>query len=526
MANTGRITGLRITLTVSVMLAAVATIAACAAKTGESVVASTSTACPTPAPVPSGFGYPQTATTIQQWVAQNNQPAARQHGWGLFAGLMADSGGKWTWRSWCTETQAFASGSSGGAAMSTGSAADEPARGERPLRMFKLTNGPTTAAAAGAEPINFKVAPQYTVPAPVLKRYAGTSCIIPPSANSSIPTLANGAQFQNNGDVMIAGVIYNRSAYNWIRQKQLYEASILAGMMPPANQTAQMQPMPPGSISLKPMLWPIKKTGYTALPIWDDLKTDNGVYSGFEIQSQWPRAVAITPQSKSEIAVVDVSYLDLPGVTMGNGGPRIGPNKYRQARTVGIEQFYSFQPDLSSLDPCDRALLDASAYYAYGRLFEQGDYLALVAMHIITKEQPAWTFQSVWWSDRPAQGPYAADRPSLPHANGPWQHYLMTSTYGFTQPGNPNQWPVAYNPYIELAADHPIQTNCMNCHHRAAWPENGTGYLAPNGPGALDVYTYDGLAIFDGLIGVDSLWSIADRVPSPAPSGSASPAPK
>lgn len=504
----------------SALVAIAAVLAACTGNSGKPDVVAANPACPSPAAVPSGFGYPQSAATIQQWVSSRNIPAARGHGWGLWAALMSDSGGKWVWRTWCTETQAFApaDGEKPEAAAS-GLTAKPHADSDRPMRMFKLGNGPTT----GSEPINFSTAPVYTIPAPVAQKYAGSSCIVPPSGNSPIPTLANGTQFQNNGDVMIAGVIYNQAAYDWIRQKTLYDTATLQGMRPQNDQTAQMPPMPAGSISLKPMLWPVKKTGYTALPVWDNLTEDYGRYSGFEVQSQWPRAVAVTPQWASEIATVDVSYLDQPGVTMGQGGPRIGPNKYRQARTVGIGEFYNFQPDLATLDECDKALLDASAYYAYGRMFEQGDYLALVAMHIITKEQPDWTFQSVWWSDRPMQGEYAANRPNIPGAKGPWQHYLMTSTYGWTQPNNSKLWPVAYNPYIELAADHPIKTNCMNCHHRAAWPNDGTGYKAPGGPGALDVFDYDGLAIFNGLIGVDTLWSISDRATGPSATLSSSP---
>lgn len=526
MANLRKNTKIRVILGTSALVTLTAVVAACTGSSDKAEVVAASPACPSPAAIPSGFGYPQSAATIQQWVSSRNIPAARGHGWGLFAGLMSESGGKWVWRTWCTETQAFAPAGAGEAAAS-GAPAKPHVDNDRPMRMFKFGNGPNT----GDEPINFKVAPLYRIPEPVAQKYVGSRCIVPPSSTSPVPTLANGTQFQNNGDVMIAGVIYNQPAYDWIRQKKLYDAATLQGMRPGSDQTAQMPPMPAGSISLKPMLWPIKKTGYTALPVWDNLTEDYDRYSGFEVQSQWPRAVAVTPQWASEIATVDVSFLDLPGVTMGEKGPRIGPNKYRQARTVGIDKFYSFQPDLASLDECDKALLDASAYYAYGRMFEQGDSLALVAMHIITKEQPDWTFQSVWWSDRPGLGEYAADRPTIPGAKGPWQHYLMTSTYGWTQPNNSKLWPVAYNPYIELAADHPIKTNCGNCHLRAAWPNDGTGYKAPGGPGALDVFSYNGQPIFNGLIGVDRLWSISDRVPTPSatPSGAtadASEAPK
>jgi hypothetical protein len=136
---------------------------------------------------------------------------------------------------------------------------------------------------------------------------------------------------------------------------------------------------------------------------------------------------------------------------------------------------------------------------------------------------PHWTFQSVWWHDQPDKGPYALNRPAkIP--DGPWKHYLLISTYGIPQAGNYKQWPVVYNPYIELAAGHPIATNCMNCHHRASWPRapqagadrtitcpyasyEATGKNAPN---ALDVFNMQN-PIFNGLLTLDSMWAVSDR---------------
>ncbi len=156
-------------------------------------------------------------------------------------------------------------------------------------------------------------------------------------------------------------------------------------------------------------------------------------------------------------------------------------------------------------------------------------------MHAMTKEQPDWTFQSAWWHDKPNAGPYAADRPNISpsKAPGPWRHYLLTSTYGITQPPLPsNKLPVAYNPYIELAADHPIATNCLNCHSRAAWPNASSSYEATpapgaTAPGALDVISETN-KIFDGLITTDRMWAISDRAKpaTPPPSPSPSPSPK
>ncbi|HEY5710560.1 MAG TPA: hypothetical protein VIT38_01595 [Allosphingosinicella sp.] len=466
--------------------------------------------CQNPLPIPANFDYPQTAATVTQWVNSGNAARARVHGWNVWAALNTAPAGTPVWRSWCTSTQAFSTAGVG-AAMDSAT----PIRGQNAMNARNMINGPTT----GEDPINFPNPPYYPVPQQIQARY-------PQCYNSNNGQLLDGPTFQNNGDIMVAGVIYDAAAYSWIRSQNLYLASTLQAQLPPSNQTRQMAAMPAGSIVLKPMMWPVRGDGLTALPVWDGPTSDNGQYAGYEIQSMWPRAVAITTTPQSTIANADVTYLY--GVWTNNmlGRRLIGPLTYRAAPVVPIQRFYHFRfPSLDGMAPCDRAILDASAYWAYGREFRAGDYLAVVAMHMMTKEQPAWTFQSVWWHDRPDAGPYAADRPNIPPAQapGPWRHYLMASTYGIPAPGGTN-WPIQFNPYIELAAAHPIRTNCMNCHHRAAWGGGSYEAQSPPGPDALAIYQLNN-AIFNGLLGVDSLWSINDRATAPsAGGGAASPA--
>jgi hypothetical protein len=467
--------------------------------------------CQNPLPIPANFDYPQAAATVEQWVTNGNAPRARVHGWNLWAALNTAPSGTPVWRSWCTSTQAFST-SGVGAAMDSAA----PIRGQNAMNARNMINGPTT----GEDPINFPHPPYYPVPQQIIARY-------PQCYNSSNGQLLDGPTFQNNGDIMVAGVIYDAAAYGWIRGQNLYLASTLQAQLPPSNETRQMAAMPNGSVVLKPMMWPVRGDGLTALPIWDGPTSDNGRYAGYEIQSMWPRAVAIATTPQSTVATADVTYLH--GVWTNNmlGRRLIGPLTYRGAPVVPIQHFYHFRfPTLDGMAPCDRAILDASAYWAYGRDFRAGDYLAVVAMHIMTKEQPAWTFQSVWWHDRPDVGPYAADRPDIPPAQapGPWRHYLMASTYGIPAQTGGTSWPIQFNPYIELAAAHPIRTNCMNCHHRAAW--GGGSYEAPSppGPDALAIFQLNN-PIFNGLLGVDSLWSISDRATGPsAGRGSAPPA--
>jgi hypothetical protein len=180
-------------------------------------------------------------------------------------------------------------------------------------------------------------------------------------------------------------------------------------------------------------------------------------------------------------------------------------------------------------------LLDASAYWAYNRAFQPGDYIVLVAMHIMTKEQPDWTFQSLWYhpdADKSDTCRYCQSRPTNLTDNT-FRHYLLTTTYGTTQrqtgrdnyyapPNTQGIWPVAYNPYIELAASHPITTNCMNCHHRAAWPPlasqgkpdvgRTSSYLqeTPPNPNVLEVFPGNA-PIFNGLLTLDAMWAVSDR---------------
>jgi len=237
------------------------------------------------------------------------------------------------------------------------------------------------------------------------------------------------------------------------------------------------------------------------------------------------------------------------GVSDKNGNPL--PKNVYAAPIVGLDRFYSLSSakvDSLNLSECDRAILDASAYWTYNRTFQAGDSLALIAMHIMTKEQPTWTFQSAWWHPDALKCPpgnnnrfcrWGPDK--VPTGDTTWKNYMMVTTYGATQQEdktiNPNiyrpastvgpVWPVAYNPYIELAATHPITTNCINCHSRAAWPPDNpkqkphdgrfSAYLqdSPANPNVLETFTTS-TGPFKGLLMLDNMWAVSDRAGYPA----------
>jgi hypothetical protein len=504
---------------------------------------------------PAGFDYPQTASTLQGWVQPGGGDRMRFHAYCLFAGLNQVSNSTPTWRAWDTSTQAFPYQYNPWKASATeGEAAGSEPQTPRPVSLNAKNQANATV---GVGAIN-NPAPIYSVNDAIINNPRYASCVqqVP---NTNYYNLKDGVNFQSNGDIMVATVSYNRAALDYILGTGLYDAAKLDALLPTSatSPSTSIPPFPSTSIVLKVMLWPVNGggstwTAVTPLPIWDwdankpGSSSDNQ-YAGYEMQNLWRRAVAISsgPVTAPEQKRVQFLY----GVLDSNGNP-IGPNTYNDAQLVGLDRFYSKKytdTDLAALSDCDRAILDASAYWTYKRAFQAGDSLALIAMHIITKEQSDWTFQSAWWhpdaqacTSGVASNRFCGDRPNtVPGGDTTYKNYMMTTTYGTTQQsGNRNYyappgtqgaiWPVAYNPYIELAASHPITTNCMNCHHRAAWPPTtpdtkpdkgrSSTYLqtSPPNPNALEVFQSNN-GVFNGLLMLDSMWAVSDRAGYPVP---------
>lgn len=441
-------------------------------------------------PFPAGFDWPANAAMLEKAIAKRDWATLRTHGWWLWAGLNTDTAdGAPLWRAWPTSTQAFNTSSTG----ALGSAAGHK-------RALKETNAANT-------PINLP-APWY--PVPTVSNGAcqtGTSTELP-----------DGARFEANGDVMIADVVYNQDSYDWVRNTPLNQASVLTTQWQKGDKN--IAAFPSTSFVLKHMYWPARGDGYTALPVWHPEKYPPlpARYIGYEY---WKDTVAIDPGGKDATPgkTAEVSYLYH---FFESDQKTPFPTQTRTARIVPIKDFYHHRIDaaeLAAFDANDRTILDASACWLYNRPFQAGDYLVSVAMHINTKEIPGWALQSLWWSDEPDKGPYAANRPAIApeKAPGPWRHYLMTLEYGI--PASPGMLPVAFNPFIELAAAHPIQTNCRNCHTRAAWPRSGVitpdpaqtaSYEAQGGPGALADLKPDN-PIFSKLMRLDFQWAVSDR---------------
>lgn len=514
--------------------------------------------------------FPCPAATVEGWVDGRDGPRTREHAWYLFAGLhRTQPDGRPLWRTWPTSTEAFPDQFATGSHLLTARALVN-ARLEQPVpstpryvgaHAQQATPGVTDAT------LSLAGAPAYPLPDELARAYP--ACVAGKPGNRY---LVDGPTIQNNGDLLAAGVIYSPDAAEWILNRRFGDAARLDALLPEAASAAPVPlEMNPNAVVLKPMLWPVRHDGFTALPLWDHLPPDADrpagspceVYSGFERTDLWTRAVALTadPAREASTSRATASLLDggrvLRAQTPYRPGADCKPQDttraaivYEDVPVVPLSRFYQTrytQAELDAMAPCDRALLDQAALFSFDRRFDARDALVMVAMHVMTKEQPGWTFQSAWWFDgaqgaacdtgdahsRAACRRYASHRPGGVDGPDTWTNYLITTTYGMTQQedahgADAGEWPIAYNPYIELTATHPIETNCRNCHVRAAWPgpihidqerrfpERQGAYLAegPDAPTLLDSLGFDD-PVLNGLVTTDALWSIADRATYP-----------
>jgi hypothetical protein len=424
-------------------------------------------------PFPGGYGYMdanEIAKLQAAWQDGSNKPGdqaiIRDHGWHLWAGITQQaSGTNWPiWFTWPNSTAAFLPT----AAAGLGAAQAEAKSAGSMLQRNQLNN-----------PVNVD-GPFYPVPEPVVKAYphATNDCL------ADDAPICDGAHFQFNGDILIATESLSQEGFDWIRGNRLYLKETLNK---DHNDGQPRLLAPQRHVVTKHMFWPVKAGQISALPVWRSkyFKEDYPGYAGYE---NWPDLVAIDPTGENVGKTMQVSYLyglyqpdkKTPWQTVS-----------ASAKVYGLNDFYYHKvtaDDWASFDEADKAIINAASYWNYNQPFGVGDFLVTIAMHINTKEIPTWTMQSVWWSDEPNAGQYAQNRPKIPEAKGPWDHYLLVDAYGSPEQKPPVSQPVATNPYIELAS-HPIATNCNNCHNRAGWPKgklaDQSSYQNPDCPDPL-----------------------------------------
>jgi hypothetical protein len=459
-------------------------------------------------PFPSGFGYMENTHELQLATNSGHKSYIRDHAWKMWAGIMQpDKKTGWPlWYSWENTTSAFAKAQT--------EASLTPAKPFIPNSLRKHNNKNTPN-------VNTK-APIYCIPEQVQLSYPNA---ITRDSTGQL-SIGDGSNFQNNGDIMIATESLSKEAYNSIRNQKLYLQSTLDQKYKNNKDVNIAQ----RSIVTKHMYWPVKASGLTALPVWkNQIKPNNPDYAGYE---KWDSLVAIDPSGIKAGENAQVSFLyqvreyqaDWQCPTNNHypkGSPAIIPAVTKNAQIYDINDFYFHKvtkDDWTKFNDQDKAIINASSYWANNTKFEVGDYLVTVAMHVNTKELPSWTLQSVWWTDvqelNNSKNPYGKNRPVLPNAQGPWQHYLMTDSYA-VPPNDEGKLDIAFNPYIE-GVTHPVASSCRNCHVRAGWPtavdhRKGTAsYQNPDCPDLLADITHETQCL-KSLTHTDYLWIVPDR---------------
>ncbi len=263
-------------------------------------------------------------------------------------------------------------------------------------------------------------------------------------------------------------VLFDPTATAHIREHRLGDRHVLAGL-------ATFPAFPRDAIAVKLEWYPVHARGLTAMPVWDGAAIDDAQHPDVS----WPRAVAVDPV-REVIPAGETAQVELAG-------------KPVTARVVSLAAFEHHALVASELASARAASRDPT--------LAVGDYVALVAAHVTTKQIPEWTWATYWWHDEPDAGEFAAGRTD--DVRGADRHYLMDVAFSATTPiERDGSAHVCMNPWLEARFPNGVHSNCVACHQRAV--VGATDYL-PVTRGAMrpdDPY-------FAGRAQTDFMWSIA-----------------
>jgi hypothetical protein len=329
-----------------------------------------------------------------------------------------------------------------------------------------------------------------------------------------------------DGDAILSFNVYNAALRDHVRRHDYHLKATLAALV---GRESDVLPFPDTAIAVKTVWWPVRANALTALPVWDDEPTrpiewGRGVQElvkrGFFHQlspsqqaelathehdgndfETFARVVAIDP-IRTEIPqgeTAEVLFFDPHDLTLQSNAPRT-------AKVVSLQRFFHVQVnDRHTVDLINSLpLTDQITTRFWKRPFRIGDYVALVAAHVTTREIPDWVWAAFWWHDQPEAAPFGADRPKA--IGGVFRHYLMRVAYHGDIPREADGSPqIAFNPYLEAAFSFGPRSNCVACHQRAV--------VGPEGPGAVFPVVSGQLSkddpFYAGKVRLDFLWSLA-----------------
>jgi hypothetical protein len=447
-------------------------------------------AAPFPDPKIAGFQFPESESTIVNWINQmtNKTPQAADgfakihlHGWGIWTALTLET--------------------------------DQVFDGQK-LRTFETWPTPQDILAGPSEPNSA---------AKMLSTPRRRSAFQPFHQFGHVKGTKDTRDIQRaakmiNPDQTITGFVkYDPSATAHIIQQGLLSVKSLDALL--KGGANAIPSFPVTAFALKPVfqvLNPLVGGRYYKLPVWPGPPDMPKEFPA----SQWKGWV----------------WIDVQGGGQGKGevdptGAADGSSR-TDATTYPISSFINFK-----LGADDAASANAAMKAMGGKAtVAAGDFTVLLGMHVAGREITRWTWETFWWTPAP-------DAPPLPSSleiaklrpaqlQGAPRNYAMALAYNMVAPAQPyvggknaGESVYAYNPWLEagfgptdlpdsipgtykgkkVGNNYGVQTNCMSCHGSANYT-SGSNSKAPGYSG--DRYLDLNDSRFLGTLKADFLWSL------------------
>lgn len=392
-----------------------------------------------PVDVPPGFNYPGVRAEIETWADSWELAKITAKAWDLWAGLTspteqrADGVPLPVWETWCGSEEVFS--------KTCGKAL-------RPARRFK--NAVQLGHSGTASDV----------------RLASFNKFNPPMAAYLVKAQPGpgGASYDYTQQASLAALNQAWPAGTSIAQRRVQEAPYA----PPGGGQQGFS-----AIEIKPVLYLVKQTGLSPVPLWDGLKgavssdqSDCGrgaTAACHPAPNLWTTCALVDPARRDPAEAAAPPVAATPEQIAAVPSSLAAGYSCRAYFVTPLSAVYAFTLNAQEAQEFNAAQGNGNA--------AAGDYAVLTAMHVSTKEIVNWTWQTYWWQPHgePPDDFPGSKKQQTSKVAGLWRNYAMCTAYNQTQGSASKEMAVCFNPYLETSSGIPdgVQSNCMSCHGTA-----------------------------------------------------------